>query len=90
MKQRIPFDFDTVAATVGQARDKGLTIPVLVRVHSAMVRQYGVKRIVSDCRNQKVRINGIICPDANWAQMKNLSKLCKRRGYVALRLRSIW
>lgn len=85
MKQRIPFDFDAVAAIVAQARAKGLTIPVLVRVHSIMVRQYGVKRIVSDCRNEKVRINGIICPDATWEQVKNLRKLCWRKGYVALR-----
>lgn len=85
MKQRIPFDFDAVAAIVGQARDKGLTIPVLVRVHSIMVRQYGVKRIVSDCIHQNARINGIICPDANWEQVRNLSKVCKRKGYVALR-----
>ncbi|KAJ5195298.1 uncharacterized protein N7498_008736 [Penicillium cinerascens] len=80
MKQRIPFDFDAVAAIVGQARGKGLTIPVLVRVHSIMVRQYGVKRIVSDCIHRKARINGIICPDATWEQVKHLSKLCRRKG----------
>jgi len=77
-------DFLSVAATVAQAREAGLKIPVIARVHSMMVRQSVANDIAWQSAHKYIRINGIICPDATWAQVKELGEACRAHRYVDL------